>query len=147
MTPEQQNAIHQSLAASLFNQSWDLLLKEGRTSSDEELLLDTAHASLYHWRQIGQPVNILRGQWMLSHVYTMLKHKEEAKYHATITLNLAIEQKIQDWDLAYAYSAMARALALNGDKVGFTKYYKLAEEGDRKQFEDDFHDGNWFGML
>ena len=146
--------VHQQLSVDLFNQSWDILLKPGRTREDEDLLINMAHASLYHWRQIGAPVNILRGEWMICHVYTLLKHKESALYHAENVLRLMEEIKPTDWDLAYCYEAMARVKALWGDRDGFEKYYALAleagraigGEGDRNQFMADLNDDYWFGM-
>lgn len=62
--------IHQQLAADLFNQSWDLLMKQDRSPEEENTLINQAHASLWHWRQIGKPINILRGEWMICHVYS-----------------------------------------------------------------------------
>lgn len=151
---KQMQAFHQEMAVNLFNQSWDLLLKEGRTRQDEDILLNTVHASLYHWRQIGQPISILRGEWMICHVYTLLEHKDMALYHAENILRLKDEIKTTDWDLAYCYEAMARVQALRGNKEEFHKYLALAleagkniaQEGDRQQFEADMNDGFWFGM-
>jgi hypothetical protein len=74
--------VHQELAVNLFNQSWYVLLKADRSRKDEDVLLNMVHASLYHWRMIGQPINILRGEWMIAHVYTLLGHKDAALYHA-----------------------------------------------------------------
>jgi len=74
--------VHQELSLNLFNQSWDVLLKADRSRKDEDVLLNMVHASLYHWRMIGQPINILRGEWMIAHVYTLLGHKDAALYHA-----------------------------------------------------------------
>lgn len=151
---EYMKEIHQQLGVQLFNQSWDLLLKENRDRNDEDLLLNTVHASLWHWRQIGQPINILRGEWMICHVYTLLKHKESALYHAENLLRLMQEIRPQDWDLAYCYEVMARVKALWGDREGFEEYFALAteagkqiaENADRQQFEADMNDDYWFGM-
>ncbi len=146
--------MHRQLGIQLFNGSWDLLLKENRTREDEDTLLNMVHASLYHWRQVGQPINVLRGEWMICHVYTLLRHKEEALYHAENVLRLMEEQKPTGWDLAYCYEAMARTQALLGNKKLFTKYYALARDAgsqittpeDRQQFESDMQDEYWFGM-
>lgn len=154
MTKEEMLKIHHQMGVDCFNQSWDILLKENRSRADEDVLINLVHASLHHWRQLDQPVNILRGEWMIAHVYTLLGHKEAALYHAENTLKWADEAKAVDWDLAYAYEAMARAQALNGNKEEFQKYHDLAaqagtqikEEGDRQQFDADFNDNNWFGM-
>lgn len=145
---------HQEQAVNLFNGSWDILMKENRSREDEDKLVNMVHASLHHWRQIGKPFHVLRGEWMICHVYTILKHKEEAYYHAENVLRLMDEQKPTDWNLAYCYEAMARVQALQGNKEQFTKYYnlaveagkKIAQEGDRQQFEADLNDEYWFGM-
>jgi len=149
------NQIHQELAVNLFNQSWDLLLKEGRDRKDEDILVNMVHASLYHWRQIGEPINILRGEWMIAHVYTLLGHKEEALYHAENVMTLKEELNPLDWDLAYCYEAMARVMALWGDHAAFKTCYEqaleagkaIADSGSKQQFESDMQDANWFGMI
>ncbi|MFO8145591.1 MAG: hypothetical protein R6T89_07690, partial [Candidatus Syntrophosphaera sp.] len=118
-------------------------------------LIEEVYASLWHWRQIGQPINILRGKWMICHVYTLLEHKEEALYHANEVMRLKDEINPTDWDLAYCYEAMARVMALHQNKDEFQRYYdlaleagkKIAGEGDRKQFDADMTDEYWFGML
>lgn len=146
--------IHQQLGVDLFNQSWELLLKEDRSPEDEAILINTVHASLWHWRQIGQPINILRGEWMICHVYTLLEHKEEALYHANNVMRLKEEIKPQDWDLAYCYEAMARVMALYQNQEEFERYYALAleakeqikENDDRIQFGIDLEDEHWFGL-
>lgn len=145
---------HQQQAIELFNGSWDLLMKDKLSVTEENTLLNMVHASLYHWRQVGQPINILRGEWMICHVYTILRHKEEALYHAHNVLRLMEEQKPTDWDLAYCYEAMARVQALWQNKTEFNKYHQLAlkagseikEVESRNQFDSDLSDGNWFGM-
>jgi len=151
---DQMQEVHQKLAVELFNRSWDILMMEDRGREDEDMLLNMVHASLYHWREIGTPINILRGEWMVCHVYTLLGHKESSLYHAENVLRLMEEIKPTDWDLAYCYEAMARVKALWGDRAGFEKYYALAVEagkaiageGDRKQFEADLNDAHWFGI-
>ncbi len=154
MKPEEMKQFHATMAPALFNASWELLEKPDRSRDEESRLINMVHASLFHWRQIGEPVNILRGEWMIAHTYTLLNHKEEALYHAENALIKAQEIGAQDWDLAYAYEAMARAHALNQSREEFTKFYHMAidagklikEDGDRQQFESDMNDGNWFGM-
>ncbi|MDD4223281.1 MAG: hypothetical protein PHD87_01700 [Candidatus Cloacimonetes bacterium] len=146
--------IHQTLAVDLFNQSWDLLLKPDRSLDETDTLINQVHASLWHWRQIGQPINILRGEWMVCHVYTLLEHPEAALYHANNVLRLKDEIQPTDWDLAYCYEAMARVMALKQDREGFQHWYALAvaagkqiaAAGDRGQFEADLNDDFWFGM-
>ncbi|MFW9880248.1 MAG: hypothetical protein ACFFG0_44815, partial [Candidatus Thorarchaeota archaeon] len=46
--------------------------------------------------------------------------------------DLTEKNNISDFDLAFAYEAMARALALTKNKKEFDKYSKLAKEAGEK---------------
>jgi len=87
-------------------------------------MIHAAHASRYHWGKIGAPVNFARGEWQISRVYSILKRFEAALYHAQRCLEICKGNKIGDFDLAYAYEALARA--------GKRKYLKLAREAGKK---------------
>jgi len=116
---------HQTLAIQLFNQTWDLLDKKDRTESEDYEMIHKAHASLYHWMQVGTPLHFQRGEWMVSHVYASLKMAESAIHHAKRCLQLTEDNKITDFDLTFAYEAMARAYAINKDP----KYKEFLREG------------------
>ena len=79
-------------------------------------MLHMAHASRYHWGQVGAPVNLSRGEWQCSRVYAVLGRPEPALYHARRGLEICRAYGIGDWDLAYAYESLARAHAVAGDK-------------------------------
>jgi DNA-binding transcriptional MerR regulator len=103
-------------AIDLFNGVWRLLEKENRTIEDDDTMLHMAHASRYHWGQVGAPVNLSRGEWQVSRVYSVLGRPEPAMYHARRGLEIIRANGIADWDLAFAYEALARASAVAGDK-------------------------------
>lgn len=104
------------LAIDLFNGVWRLLEKEGRTADDDDQMLHMAHASRYHWGEVGAPVNRSRGELQCSRVYAVLGRAEPALYHARRSLEICRAHDIGDWDLAYAYEALARASAVAGDR-------------------------------
>jgi DNA-binding transcriptional MerR regulator len=108
---------HRALAAGLFNRTWDILEREDRTVRDDAELIDTAHASAWHWRQVGNAANEARGHWMLARVYAVLGHPAEAVYHARRANEVldAGGDGIEDWDRPAAAEAMARALVAAGD--------------------------------
>ena len=56
--PEQERR----LAAHLFNSTWDLLETENRTPADDDRMLHMAHASRYHWGQVGSAAQLARGE-------------------------------------------------------------------------------------
>ena len=104
------------LAADLFNGVWSLMETEDRTPAQDDRMLHMAHASRYHWEQVGGPVNLARGEWLCSRVYAVLRRPEPALHHGRRVLEICQENGIGDWDLAFAHEAIARAHAVAGDR-------------------------------
>src|SRR5215212_5291328 len=100
------------LAVDLFNGVWRLMETEDRTAAQDDRMLHMAHASRYHWEQVGTAAHLARGEWLCSRVYSVLGRAEPARHHAQRVLEICQEQGIGDWDLAYAYEALARAAAV-----------------------------------
>src|SRR6266566_3127490 len=48
MTQTEQE-FHRKMAVECFNKTWDFLKKKNRTPNDEQLMLNLAHSSRYHW--------------------------------------------------------------------------------------------------
>lgn len=154
MTEQEKDKWHRKMAVDCFNQTWDYMEKEDRSAEDDINMINTTHASRYHWTQIGTPLNFQRGEWQISRVYSILGRAEPALHHAKYCLKLTEDNDFKDFDLANAYECMARSSACSDDKDNFEKYYKLAKEageliekeGDREWFFKDFDAGNWFGF-
>jgi hypothetical protein len=102
------------LAAALFNGTWTLLEKEPRTPDEDDAMLHMAHASAHHWRQVGEPVHFARGEWLCSRVYATLRRSEPCLHHAQRVLDICRHNGVGDFDLAFAYEALARGHALTG---------------------------------
>ncbi|OLS22589.1 MAG: hypothetical protein HeimC2_29150, partial [Candidatus Heimdallarchaeota archaeon LC_2] len=136
------------------NQTWDFIEKEDRNPDEDEMMVHCAHTSRYHWGIVGVSLNFQRGDWILSRVYTILKRGSEALHYAKLCMKHTEENNIKDFDLAYAYEALARSYAAAEDKTNFEKYNNLAKEaGDkiekkqnREIFKNDLKTGNWFGL-
>ncbi|MEA3288459.1 MAG: hypothetical protein U9Q77_13955 [Candidatus Marinimicrobia bacterium] len=157
MTDEKKFTIeeaHKAFAPGIFNRVWDLLEKEDRSTEDNEIMINAAHASLYHWRSVGEMINLQRGQWMIAKVYTTLGMKESALHHAQICLDLTNQHKVNDFDLSFAYEGFARAQALHGNLDDCAKYVDLAREsveqikkkGDKDYFLEVLGKEPWFGF-
>jgi hypothetical protein len=140
-------ASHRALGAGLFNRTWDLLEIESRTPAQDDEMIDSAHASAWHWRQVGTVANLARGHWMCARVYSVLGRGEAAVHHARRANDLlaAGDDGIEDWDVPAAAEAMARALAVTGDLVGAAEWKHrattalaaVADEEDRRVIEAD----------
>ena len=63
---------------------------------------------------VRAPGNCARRR-QISRVYAILGRAEPALHHARRVLDLCQENGIGDWDLGFAYEALARASAVAGD--------------------------------
>jgi hypothetical protein len=126
---------HRKYATELFNLTWDLLDKEERTPEKVDAMIHAAHASRYHWGEIGTPLEFERGEWQISRVYAVLNRPEPALYHAHRCLDICQANEIGDFDLAFAYEALARAYAVAGESETSGEYIELAIEA-AQQIED-----------
>jgi hypothetical protein len=129
--------VERTLAVDLFNHVWTLLDKAGRTSEENDEMIHAAHASAYHWSVVGEPVNRARGEWQCSRVYAVLGRAEPALAHAQRCLDLCEEHGIGDFDIAYAYEALARAHAVGGDRGEAARYRARAEGAAAAVGEDE----------
>jgi len=133
---------HEKFAKDLFNLTWDLLDKEKRTVEENDKMVHAAHASRFHWGEIGTPLEFERGEWQISRVYAVLNRTQPALYHAERCLAICTEHGIEDFDIAFAYEALARAYAAAGRAGKSQEYMSLAgqaaqeieEEGNRDYF-------------
>jgi hypothetical protein len=143
VTPEEER----QLAVDLFNRAWTLMETDERTAEQDDELVNTAHASAYHWAQVGTPANRVRSEWQLSRVYTVLGRVEPALHHARRCRELceASPEAMEDWDLPYAHESLARAHALAGEADEAGRHASAARElaarvegaKDREHLEED----------
>ena len=128
------------LGADLFNKTWTLMEKADRTQEENDEMIHCAHASAYHWMQVGSPANRARSEWQCSRVHAITGHVEAALRHARRCLEL-VEQNpddMKDWDLPGAYEAMARAHMVAGDAEEAKRYAELGRAATaRIEDEDD----------
>ena len=133
---------HRRLGIDLYNRTWTLMDSPG------EEMLYCAHASAYHWMQGGgTTANRARSEWLCSRVYTILGRPEPALHHARRCLELieSSPEEMEDWDIAGAYEALARANLTAGNmedarrfcELGREATAKIADPEDRKHIEAD----------
>jgi len=129
---------HKKSAVDCFNLVWSLLDKKERTKEDDDKMVHAAHASRFHWGEIGTAVEFERGEWQISRVYSVLNKPQSALYHAKRCLEICKENSIGDFDIAFAYEAMARAYAVAGKKSESEKYVQSAEKaGEQIKSKED----------
>ena len=119
---------HRKQAVNNFNATWDLIDKKDRTKEDDIKMIHTAHASRFHWGEIGTPLEFARGEWQVSRVYSLLGMTESALLHGIYSLELCKNNNYGDFDLAFGYEAVARAYMTAKDGKAMEEYLELARE-------------------
>lgn len=142
-----ESEVHKKLAIELFNYTWDLIEKSERSEIENEMMVNAAHASRFHWGLVGTPLHIARGEWQISRVYCLVGRAEPALFHAGKSLNVSLANNLENFDIGFAYEAMARAYGLHGDCAQRDENIALAEQsaqgmaenGDRKWLLDNIN--------
>jgi hypothetical protein len=133
------------LASDLFNLVWVLLDTEDRTPSQDDAMVHAAHASRWHWGQVGGPEQQAVGEWQCSRVYSVLGRGEQALHHARRCLELSARDGVDDFVVASAHEALARAHAVLGDldaaraerNAAYAIAVDLDDDDDRGVIEGD----------
>jgi DNA-binding transcriptional MerR regulator len=112
ITPEE----HRAVAVQLFNEVWTMLESANRSVEDDDRLVHAAHASRYHWGEVGGAEQLAIGEWQCSRVYAVLGRGEPSLHHARRALAIAEGPGLPDWLAASAMEALARASAVAGDE-------------------------------
>ena len=118
-----------------------------RFGGDRDALVHTAHASAYHWMQVGTKANRARSEWLCARVYSELGRAEPALHHAQRCLELAesAPDEMEEWDLPAPHEALARAQAVAGQadeagsyrNLGLQAVSRVADEEDGRHIEAD----------
>lgn len=119
--------VEKEMAIDCFNKCWELIEKKDRKHNEDMNMIYLAHASRYHWGNIGSPIEILRGEWQISHVYSILNNGQMALFHGLESLNICLDQGVTGFDLAFAYEATARAYKLLNNTEKYSQYICLAK--------------------
>lgn len=106
---------HRWFAVEFNNVAWELCELPARTADETERMIDAAHASAYHWRQVGTVLNTLRGQVLLTSCYLAASQSEGALRHAYCALELlSAAEGATPFDRVGALGSAAGAMALAG---------------------------------
>ncbi|CEG28793.1 hypothetical protein [Bacillus sp. B-jedd] len=124
--------INRKLAIDLFNYAWDLIEKADRSEAEDDAMVNAAHASRFHWGRVGTPLHFARGEWQISRVYSLLGRSEPALYHAKKSLGLCLTNDLGQFDLGFAYEALARGYAVEGDELHRDENLALARQAAEK---------------
>jgi hypothetical protein len=102
---------HKRFAVEANNRAWDLAEQSGLTADEKIELFHTAHASAYHWSQIGTPQQIAQAELLLGHAHATLGNGEVAMEFATSAWDTITSGESAPWEVAFARAILAGAAA------------------------------------
>jgi len=140
-----QQVAHRWFAVDCFNRVWALIDKPSRTIAEDEAMVLTALASLWHWSQRDDCTdqNLSIGHWLAARVFALVGQGENAMRHARRSLEYAAD--LSPFYVGYAHEAIARAARTLGesgiyqDHLTQARRYaaKVEDAAERKLLEDD----------
>lgn len=123
-----EDAAHRQLAVTLFNRTWELLDKDGRTDAEDAEMLTAAFTSRYHWLAIGDAKNFSVSDWQVSRVAAVLGYPDLAYHFARRSLEVASSGDLGPFYVGYAHEALARAAQLAGNRDEAAEHLATARD-------------------
>ncbi len=136
---------HNFFSASCFNRAWDFMDMVERTPEEDELMIASSLASIYHWSQRPDCTDTNRsiGFWQASRVFALVGQVENARHYAQLSLKYS--QEDTPFYRGYAFEALARAEMIGGNTSAMQEHLAKArmytalvpDLEDRKVLEAD----------
>lgn len=141
---------HRWFAVELNNSLWKAMEDTPWSADEAEQNIHAAHASCYHWMQVGNISHHARAECLVANVYAAAGFGESALRHALRCQELIEDSPyaFEDWDFAFAYDALARACTLTGDAGEAANYYQRAESAGQAIVDEEDRDIflKWFAV-
>jgi hypothetical protein len=91
-------------------------------------MVHAAHASRFHWGEVGESRNLAIGEWQIARVHAILDQPRSALRHANRSLEIIEESGISGFYRASAYEGVARAHSVAGHPSEARRYILLARQ-------------------
>ncbi|SDS14015.1 Uncharacterized conserved protein YndB, AHSA1/START domain [Friedmanniella luteola] len=103
---------HRAQAVEANNDAWELLERGALTPDEQEEVLRRAYAAAYHWQRArgAEPANEARACYLVAKALLAAARPTAALASARRALAVCERHGLDDFDLAYAHEACARAL-------------------------------------
>ena len=95
-------------------------------------MFDAAHASAYHWSEVGEAINHARADMLLAHVHSLLGEGSNALFYGKRALEFCQHNQCDDMDLPFALSEVAFAHFVMKHPSEHLNYYEEAVESGKK---------------
>ena len=142
---------HRWFAVELNNLAWELIEAPQRDDAQIEQMINAAHGACFHWAQVGDILNQLRGEQLLASAYVTAILPVSAVRHAkrAVTLLKQVGDKATPFDVACTHGCAGAAFALAGEDPQAKDHLvalrdavdKLEHEGEKKVIRNLYFDG------
>ena len=128
--PFDSETTHRWLAVELNNHAWDLVEKSSRSASEDNAMIQAAHAAHYHWSKVGNVLNEQRALCLIACAYGKVGWAEPAEHFALKCLEAseANAESQTSFDRATALAAAALAAHVTGDDNAAAAHTRRARE-------------------
>jgi hypothetical protein len=127
---------HKRFAMSCNNRAWELSVQP-RTPSQDLEMLNAAHASAWHWAQVGTELNRMRATMLLAEVHSLLGHGQSAFSLAREMQTYFLSQDTPDWKRAFTHAVYAHAAYAAGHLAEHRSAYTEAADALRAIADDE----------
>ncbi len=103
------------LAITLYNSCWELIEKPNRTDIEDAEMVHLAHASQWHWGNVGGDQERAIGEWQCSRVNSILGNGKAALLHAKLSSQISKDLPSPHFMKASSMEALAFAYFVLGD--------------------------------
>ena len=154
VSDDAEGEMHRRAGVDAHNSAWELLGRDDLSDDEADDLLGRAYTSAHHWRRAARrgPENAARASWLLSRAHAVLGQGDAALHHADRCAGHVAGAGLDDFDLAYAHEARARALACLGrldeaaEELAAARAVPIADDEDRSIVTGDLASGPWYGL-
>jgi hypothetical protein len=123
--PEEATSWHRRFAAAANNRAWDLSVR-GRDATEDQEMLNAAHASAWHWSKVGNELNRMRAAMLLAEVHALLGFGRSALAYAEEMQTYFLGVQAPDWEIAFVRVVHAHAASAAGETEKHRASYELA---------------------
>jgi len=137
---------HRYFAIECNNRAWALAVQD-RTPSEDEEMLNIAHAAAFHWQIAGEELNHMRAKMLLAEVHALLGYGKSALAYADGIRTYFLNRETPDWEVAFTHAIYAHAASAAEDVDAHGKAYSeaeraielIADEADREIVLETFN--------
>ncbi len=130
---------HKRFAIDCNNRAWELSVQDRSPAQDREML-DAAHASAWHWAQVGTELHRMRATTLLAEVHASLGMGATALALAETMREYFLSRDTPDWEVACVHAVHAHAAHAAGRRAEHRQAYAhaaaaleaIADDEDRK---------------